>query len=191
MPAGCGATSAAKDSVPGSSTQRTPDPDLDSIDCDPAAEVPPVQSQDSIGVLDSRGFAALEPVHIPEPVEMDRRSVPETSDLAAGAAGSAILGQHWPRVESGQYRNLHPVDRDVLFGEDFNQIVTVADGLRGHIVADLFRLEESGSVAGDTVETNFRELIGVRNLQFDLCVPGWQRGRSDVQSKHPVLAGIG
>ena len=87
---------------------------------------------------------------------------------------------------SGQNRNLHPGDRHVLFRADLDQIVTVAEGMRGHIVrvtlalfgglhtrrAYVFRIDEPGPCAGDAVEAHFREQIGVRDLQFDSRLPG-------------------
>lgn len=51
----------------------------------------------------------------------------------------------WHRA-SGTDRDLHPVDRHVLLGADFYQVVTVADGVRGDIVRVPLTL-----VAGNTV----------------------------------------
>jgi len=71
--------------VRGDHSERAANSDLDSIDCDPADQVPHVQIQIPVGVLESGGDAALESVHLPEPLGVDRRSLPESAASPARA----------------------------------------------------------------------------------------------------------
>ena len=104
----------------GHQRQRGAHPDLDSIDGHRAAQAPAVPLVPGLGIVESGGPAALESLHLPRSVGVDRQSLCTSAPSAGYRPITAEFGQHariiartTPQPEQQKEPSEHPAPREI------------------------------------------------------------------------------